>query len=85
MTITITPEYVMKLGEDVRRIALDIATPEELIAHLTPEQRLAGLKLEERVAGLAVDDLLSHLSFEEIEAYLEEHRPKPTDKESPQK
>ncbi|RLT38405.1 MAG: hypothetical protein DWI57_12080 [Chloroflexi bacterium] len=85
MTITITPEYVMRLGEDIKRIVLEMSTPEELTAHLTPEerlaglkleQRLAGLKLEERVAGLAADDLLSHLSFEEIEAYLEEHRPK---------
>lgn len=76
MTITITPEYVMRLGEDIKRIVLEMSTPEELTAHLTPEERLAGLKLEQRVAGLVADDLLSHLSFEEIEAYLEEHRPK---------
>lgn len=118
MTITITPEYVMNLGEEVKRIVLETSTPEELIARLTPEelvarltpeeltarltpgQRLAGLKLEElpaliaeaerlaglkpkeQAAGTANDDSPPALSFEEIEAYLEEHRPKPEDKDA---
>lgn len=77
MPITITPEYVMNLGEEVRRIALKISTPAERIADLTSEELTARLTLEQRLAGLATDDLLSRLSFEEIEAYLEEHRPKP--------
>jgi len=63
MTITITPEYVMNLGEEVKRVVLEMSTPEE------------------RIAGMASNDVLPHFSFEEIEAYLEEHRPKPTGKE----
>ena len=86
MTITITPEYVMNLGEEVRRIAVKISTPAEriadltpgeLTARLTPEERIAGLKPEERIAGMATNDVLPLFSFEDIEAYLEEHRPKP--------
>ena len=59
MTITITPEYVMRLGEDIKRIVLEMSTPEELIARLTPEERLVGLKLEELPALIEAAERLA--------------------------
>lgn len=67
MTQVITPEFVMRLGEELTR---------SLIEMLTPEERLAGLKPEERVAGVNPDDLLALFSIEDIEAYLERHHSK---------
>lgn len=90
MAVVITPEYVMRLGEDLKRVLLETLTPEELMARLNPEERLAGLKPEERVAGLKPEErvagidpeqILPLFSIEDIEEYLRQHRPKGKDAE----
>ena len=71
MAVIATPEYVMRLGEDMRRVLLETLTPQELIALLRPEQRLAGLKPEERLAGLKPEERVAGLKPEERVAGIE--------------
>lgn len=82
MTLVITPEFVMRRGEELTRALLEMLTAEERVAGLKLEERVAGLKPEERITGIETDELLSLLSFAEIEAYLERHRPQPDETES---
>ncbi len=77
MTVVVTPEYLIRRGEELTRAVLEMLTPAERLAGLKPEERVAGLQPEERIVGVEPDELLSLISIEDIEAYLERHRPKP--------
>ena len=70
VTITITPEYVMNLGEEVKRRVLETSTPEQLIARLTPEQLIARLTPEELTARLTPGERLAGLKLEELPALI---------------
>ncbi len=67
----ITPEYIMKLGREVRMAVVETLTPEEMAA-LPPEKRLAGMAIEDRLAGLAPEDRLAGLTPEELAKLMEQ-------------
>lgn len=68
MAELLTPDRIMKIGEEIRQRVLETATPEEKLAGLGPQERLAGLELQERLAGLTDSErkILFRLLREEL-------------------
>ncbi len=70
MTLVITPEFVMRRGEELKRVALGLLTAEELTARLTPAERIADLTPEELTARLKPEERLAGLKLEELPALI---------------
>lgn len=74
----VTPESLMKVGREIRRMVVATMRPEErqaVIASLKPEERnavIASLKPEERLAGLAPKERLAGLTPEELTELMQE-------------
>jgi len=71
----ITPESLMKLGREIRKMVVATMKPEErlaVIAAMKPEDRLAGLAPEDRLAGLAPKERLAGLTPEELTELMQE-------------
>ena len=57
----VTPEYVMRLGQEWIDALLKATPADEVMKHYTAEERLAGLEPQERLAGLTPEQIRRYL------------------------
>ncbi len=71
----VTPESLMEVGREIRRLVIATSKVEDRLAGLAPEERLAGLAPEERLAGLTPEQMAELV--ERIDAYLRQVQAQP--------
>jgi hypothetical protein len=72
--MTLTPEYLRKLGEGMRQQIIATLSPAQRLEGLAPAQRLEGLDAETVLAYFAPAQLLEKLAPEVIEEYLRQRK-----------